>query len=249
VLCRRSLLGSPCPCNLARQIAFIRSGGRAISCTACKLARPGRSSIVWRRYKTGILIVADAVWGCYLSPGTTMVCETRIFAEIGLFDTKLQRHEDWDWLLRLTARYDLAGRAAAACAQRLKRCNRAPLGLTNTRQSNPTCEGAHAAAPTGRADRRLRKLACRMDGLNPWAGGSIMTVARRIPSGQISLRGTNAGNAPGIYHRTRPAEFTKLLSAGYGKAVPAQHWLPVHRVSPSKGAGAISIQISSALNL
>jgi hypothetical protein len=67
-----------------------------------------------------------------------MVCETRIFAEIGLFDTKLQRREDWDWLLRLTARWDLAGRAAAACAQRLKRCNRAPLGLTNTRQSNPT---------------------------------------------------------------------------------------------------------------
>jgi hypothetical protein len=58
--------------------------------------------------KTGILTVADAVWGCYLSPGTTMVCEPRIFAEIGLFDTKLQRHEHWDWLLRLTARYDLA---------------------------------------------------------------------------------------------------------------------------------------------
>jgi hypothetical protein len=27
----------------------------------------------------------------------------------------------------------------ASCAQRSKRCNRAPLGLTNTRQSNPTC--------------------------------------------------------------------------------------------------------------
>src|SRR5258706_8545841 len=47
-------------------------------------------------------------WGCYLSPGTTMVCEPRIFAEVGLFDTNLQRHEDWDWLLRLTARYDVA---------------------------------------------------------------------------------------------------------------------------------------------
>ena len=37
-----------------------------------------------------------------------MVCEPRIFADISLFDTNLQRHEDWDWLLRLTARYDLA---------------------------------------------------------------------------------------------------------------------------------------------
>src|SRR5262249_51722883 len=42
------------------------------------------------------------------SPGTTMVREPRIFAEIGLFDTSLNRHEDWDWLLRLTARHDLA---------------------------------------------------------------------------------------------------------------------------------------------
>jgi glycosyltransferase involved in cell wall biosynthesis len=96
------------PNKLARQIAFMRSGGLAVSCTACKLARPGRSHIVWPRYKNGILTIADAVWGCYLSPGTTMVCEPRIFAEIGLFDTSLQRHEDWDWLLRLTARYDLA---------------------------------------------------------------------------------------------------------------------------------------------
>jgi hypothetical protein len=67
-----------------------------------------RSPIVWLRYKNGILTAADAVWGCYLCPGATMVCEPRIFTEIGLFDTGLQRHEDWDWLLRLTARYDLA---------------------------------------------------------------------------------------------------------------------------------------------
>jgi glycosyltransferase involved in cell wall biosynthesis len=96
------------PNKLARQIAFMRSGGHAISCTACELARPGRSPIIWPRYKTGILTATDAVWGCYLCPGATMVCEPLIFAEIGLFDTSLQRHEDWDWLLRLTSRYDLA---------------------------------------------------------------------------------------------------------------------------------------------
>jgi glycosyltransferase involved in cell wall biosynthesis len=96
------------PNKLARQIAFMQACGHSISCTACKLARPGRSPIVWPRYKDDILTVADAVWGCYLSPGTTMVCEPRVFAEIGLFDANLQRHEDWDWLLRLTARFDIA---------------------------------------------------------------------------------------------------------------------------------------------
>src|SRR5258708_26119027 len=95
------------PNKLARQLAFMRSGGHSISCTACKLARPGRSPIVWPRYKDDILTAADAVWGCYLSPGTTMVCEPRIFAEIGLFHTTLQRHYDLDWLRRLTARCDL----------------------------------------------------------------------------------------------------------------------------------------------
>ncbi len=96
------------PNKLARQIAFMRSVGHVVSCTACKLARPGRSPIAWPRYKNGILAITDAVWGCYLSPGTTMVCEPRIFTEVGLFDTDVQRHEDWDWLLRLTARFDLA---------------------------------------------------------------------------------------------------------------------------------------------
>lgn len=96
------------PNKLAKQIAFMRSVRHAVSCTACKLARPGRSPIAWPRYKNGILTLADAVWGCYLSPGTTMVCEPQIFAEVGLFDTSLQRHEDWDWLLRLTARRHLA---------------------------------------------------------------------------------------------------------------------------------------------
>jgi glycosyltransferase involved in cell wall biosynthesis len=96
------------PGKLAEQIAFMRAGGHAVSCTACELARPGRSSIQWPRYTGGLLTLADAVWGCYLSPGTTMVCEPRIFADVGLFDTTLQRHEDWDWLLRLTARYDVA---------------------------------------------------------------------------------------------------------------------------------------------
>ncbi len=96
------------PGKLAAQIAYMRAGAYPVSCTACELARPGRSSIVWPRYRHDRLTAADAVWGCYLSPGTTMVCEPRIFSEIGLFDTGLQRHEDWDWLLRLTARYDVA---------------------------------------------------------------------------------------------------------------------------------------------
>jgi glycosyltransferase involved in cell wall biosynthesis len=96
------------PGKLTAQIAFMREHGHAVSCTACELLRPGKSNIIWPRYKTGRLTQTDVVWGCILSPGTTMVCERRVFAEIGTFDASLQRHEDWDWLLRLTSHYDLA---------------------------------------------------------------------------------------------------------------------------------------------
>ncbi len=96
------------PGKLVTQIAFMQRNGYAISCTACELERPGAPPIVWPRYKTGLLTLADIAWGCVLSPGTTMICERRIFSEIGPFDNSLQRHEDWDWLLRLTSRHDMA---------------------------------------------------------------------------------------------------------------------------------------------
>jgi len=124
------------PNKLGRQIAFMQSKGHAVSCTACKLVRPGRSPIVWPRYKNGILTAADAVWGCYLSPGTTMICEPRIFAEIGLFDTNLQRHEDWDWLLRLTARYNLAYLSEPLA-------NREPSAFANHCQTLKAIESIH----------------------------------------------------------------------------------------------------------
>jgi glycosyltransferase involved in cell wall biosynthesis len=96
------------PNKLATQLAFMKQNGSVASCTACYLTRPGGSDVLWPRYKVTTLTHADLVWGCFLSPGTTMICEPRVFDEIGPFDPALQRHEDWDWLLRFTARYDLA---------------------------------------------------------------------------------------------------------------------------------------------
>jgi glycosyltransferase involved in cell wall biosynthesis len=96
------------PNKLAAQIAFMRANGNAVSCTACELVRPDGSTVAWPRYATGRLTLADIAWGCLLSPGTTMVCERRMFEEIGPFDTRIKRREDWDWLLRLTRRHDLA---------------------------------------------------------------------------------------------------------------------------------------------
>jgi glycosyltransferase involved in cell wall biosynthesis len=94
--------------KLVQQIGYMRKNGYGVSCTACYLARPGAADVVWPSASSRLLTRADLVWGCFISPGTTMICEPSVFKEVGPFDTTLKRHEDWDWLLRLTARLDLA---------------------------------------------------------------------------------------------------------------------------------------------
>jgi glycosyltransferase involved in cell wall biosynthesis len=48
------------------------------------------------------------VWGCNLSPGSTLIAERACFDEIGLFDVTLRRFEDWDWLLRYLRHHPIA---------------------------------------------------------------------------------------------------------------------------------------------
>jgi glycosyltransferase involved in cell wall biosynthesis len=40
------------------------------------------------------------LFGCTISPGSTLLVEHGVFARVGLFDETLRRLEDWDWLLR-----------------------------------------------------------------------------------------------------------------------------------------------------
>ena len=90
------------PGKLAAQMSFMRDRNFDISCTAYLLQRPSRKIIVSPRYGTGGLSLSDMVWGCFVSPGSTLLCETATFREVGPLDTSLQRLEDWDWLIRLT---------------------------------------------------------------------------------------------------------------------------------------------------
>ena len=45
--------------------------------------------------------------GCNLSPGSTALVRREAFERHGLFDERLRRLEDWDWLLRYSASNDL----------------------------------------------------------------------------------------------------------------------------------------------
>jgi glycosyltransferase involved in cell wall biosynthesis len=95
------------PGKLAAQISAMDANGWAASCTSYVLAKQGQREIVSPRYPTMALGLDELVWGCFVSPGSTLICRREVFDEVGVFDTTLPRLEDWDWLLRYVARYPL----------------------------------------------------------------------------------------------------------------------------------------------
>jgi len=46
--------------------------------------------------------------GCGLAPGATLLTRRICFDLIGFFDETLPRHQDWDWLIRLSQSYRIA---------------------------------------------------------------------------------------------------------------------------------------------
>jgi glycosyltransferase involved in cell wall biosynthesis len=93
------------PGKLDAQIAAMRSNNWKASCTAYYLARAGMAEVVSPRHPTTSLGFDDLIWGCVVSPGSTLVCERSVFDDVGLFDPTMRRLEDWDWLLRYTKRH------------------------------------------------------------------------------------------------------------------------------------------------
>jgi glycosyltransferase involved in cell wall biosynthesis len=89
------------PEKLVAQLAFMREHGFDASCTAYLLERKPGKVIVSPRLRTGGLSLSDLVWGCFVSPGSTLLCKTSTFRQVGPLDATLRRLEDWDWLMRL----------------------------------------------------------------------------------------------------------------------------------------------------
>jgi glycosyltransferase involved in cell wall biosynthesis len=103
------------PEKLQQQIVFMQDRKLAATCTGYLLERSTSQTIVSPCYATGELDLSDLVWGCFVSPGSTLMCRADVFAEVGPLDTNLKRLEDWDWLLRFT----LTGRSLGFLAQPL----------------------------------------------------------------------------------------------------------------------------------
>jgi glycosyltransferase involved in cell wall biosynthesis len=95
------------PDKLTRQIALLEQvGPSAASSTGYYLHKDGRDLTISLnlspdRFRSEIL------FGCTISPGTTLMVDRRVFDEIGMFDEGFRRLEDWDWLLRFAERHDM----------------------------------------------------------------------------------------------------------------------------------------------
>jgi glycosyltransferase involved in cell wall biosynthesis len=115
------------PGKLTQQLEVMDRHGWNASCTAYVLAEAGARDVVAPHLPTQALGVKDLVWGCVVSPGSTLLCRKSLFAQIGPFDTSLRRLEDWDWLLRLVQIEPLG-----FLAQPLARINPSGTGAAST---------------------------------------------------------------------------------------------------------------------
>ena len=94
------------PDKLERQLAFLRGrGGHCQACCTGYRILDGRGS---RDYRPAPVERQRLLLGCDLSPGSTLLAERAVFAEVGPFDEALPRYEDWDWLLRYDRDHELA---------------------------------------------------------------------------------------------------------------------------------------------
>jgi glycosyltransferase involved in cell wall biosynthesis len=91
------------PRKLEHQLGFMQRHGFAASCTGFGFfpaAVPEQSRTAFRPYGES-LDIADMAWGCYVAPGSTLVCSRQSLLEFGGYDIALPRYEDWDLLLRM----------------------------------------------------------------------------------------------------------------------------------------------------
>lgn len=90
------------PGKLGRQITFMADHGLECSCTGFELLAKGagQPEIAWRPYPT-ILGYGDVIWGCYVSPGSTLVARRDLLRAVAGYRSTYRRYEDWDLLLRM----------------------------------------------------------------------------------------------------------------------------------------------------
>jgi glycosyltransferase involved in cell wall biosynthesis len=84
--------------KLARQVAFMQAQADCrASCTGFALL--GDGAVFDRRLPPPTSDLDEVLWGCRISPGTTLMVERTLWDAVGPMDETLGRLEDWDWMI------------------------------------------------------------------------------------------------------------------------------------------------------
>lgn len=97
------------PGKLRQQVVALEGSGDDVGGVICgySMVRAGGEGRIVRRAK-GIAARSHVLLdGCFIAPGATLMVRAEVMRHVGLFNEKLERFEDWDWLLRLSRRYHL----------------------------------------------------------------------------------------------------------------------------------------------
>lgn len=96
------------PGKLERQFnALTRSPRRFVaSVTGFALHKEGESTPVYLHIEPEN-VRREILFGCAVSPGSTLMIERSVYDEVGLLDENMRRLEDWDWLLRFSKQHSL----------------------------------------------------------------------------------------------------------------------------------------------
>ena len=97
------------PDKLAQQMeALQRAAANEKACATGYILHKGKRNLTICPSLQGGQFQTEILYGCTISPGTTLVIGRFTFDSVGRFDENLDRLEDWDWLLRFAEFYDIA---------------------------------------------------------------------------------------------------------------------------------------------
>jgi len=193
------------PDKLERQLEFLR--GRGGACRACCTGYRLLDAHGARDYLPAPPRRDRLFLGCDLSPGSTLLAERAVLAEVGPFDEDLPRYEDWDWLLRYTRDHELAvlGLSLALIHFSPQRC---AAGIETSVRGFLDRHGAELRT-LGRLGRRARGLR--------WLEVARYYALERRP-GKFAL---NLARAYGNYPFYGPGSLLLLLDAWLGTRLEA----------------------------
>jgi glycosyltransferase involved in cell wall biosynthesis len=96
------------PEKLRRQVDLLeRTGAGGSACLTGHIIHKHGSERTVRLNLTSRSFRSNIFFGCTFSPGSTLMVERTVFDKVGLFDEKLLRLEDWDWLLLFVEGHDM----------------------------------------------------------------------------------------------------------------------------------------------